>query len=149
MNNTNRFQRTILRIPCSIKSSTIIGKIYCLLKTRYLLVEDRQLNNSTTDDTKSPRYVLRNMRFSPIFAIVASISAARAFTCSGSLNPYCCESSSLTPRGYIGSNCQNSTATDGGFTCSIAPFTSFLCCQGLHVLENGQTAAYYCGQPQS
>ncbi|GLB39407.1 hypothetical protein LshimejAT787_0605690 [Lyophyllum shimeji] len=62
--------------------------------------------------------------------------AAPEASCSGNLSPYCCETYSLTPRGYVGSKC--TAIRSFGPVCR----TNVLCCQKI---EAG--IAYYCGQP--
>lgn len=70
-----------------------------------------------------------------LISLVAAVAPALALQCSGSLKPYCCSTTALTPRGYTGSDC----VVMGQSGCAQCG----LCCQHLQ-----GKVAFYCGFPE-
>ncbi|KAF9277134.1 hypothetical protein BGZ88_001343 [Linnemannia elongata] len=70
-----------------------------------------------------------------LISLAAAVAPALALQCSGSLKPYCCSTTALTPRGYTGSDCVDM----GQSSCAHCG----LCCQHLQ-----GKVAFYCGFPE-
>ncbi|KAG0056819.1 hypothetical protein BGZ89_002001 [Linnemannia elongata] len=70
-----------------------------------------------------------------LISLAAAVAPALALQCSGSLEPYCCSTTALTPRGYTGSDCVD-MGQSGCAHCG-------LCCQHLQ-----GKVTFYCGFPE-
>ncbi|KAK3838865.1 MAG: hypothetical protein J3R72DRAFT_448564 [Linnemannia gamsii] len=70
-----------------------------------------------------------------LVSLAAAVAPALALQCSGSLKPYCCSTTALTPRGYTGSDCVDMGQGDCA-QCGV-------CCQHLQ-----DKVAFYCGFPE-